>query len=242
MDDFPYSVLGVITARGGSKGIPGKNTKLLGGTPLIAYSIAAAKKSVHITDTIVSTDSPEIAAIAEACGGSVPFMRPAHLAEDTTEHLPVLQHALEEMEQRTGKRYDYIVTLQPTSPFRLPEDIDKTIERIVETGADSAVTVYALPSSMHPMKAKRVEDGILAPYCCLDEPEGIRRQDLPLVYRRSAAVYVSRRETIMNDRFYGDKLAAHVVPADRSIDIDTPLDWAVAEHMLTDLTERGVLL
>ena len=232
-------ILGVITARGGSKEIPGKNIRLLGGKPLIQHTIEAARHSEYLTDTVVSTDSTEIAEVARACDATVPFLRPAELAEDTTATLPVLQHAVREMEKIARRTYEYVVTLQPTSPFRLPEDIDKTIEVLLGSNADSAVSVCEVDSGGHPVRMKRIEGKRLVPYC-VDEPEGIRRQDLPPAYKRSAAVYVSRRDLLMlTNRFYGDNVVAHIVPRSRSIDIDTPLDWVVAEHMLGLLRADG---
>jgi CMP-N-acetylneuraminic acid synthetase len=232
-------ILAVVTARGGSQGVPGKNIKLLGGRPLVEFTLLAAAGSARITETIVSTDSDEIARVAREAGGVVPFMRPAELAQDETGHLSVIQHALREMEAQRGRRYDLVVTLQPTSPFRLPEDIDGTVAALLETGADSGVAVCEVVPSAHPIKAKRLDRRLLHPYC-LPEPEGLRRQDLPPAYRRSGAAYVSRRDMLLQEnRFYGDRIAAHVVPASRSVDIDSPLDWAIAELMLEGLRRDG---
>jgi CMP-N,N'-diacetyllegionaminic acid synthase len=235
-------VLGVVTARGGSKGVPGKNIKPLGGKPLIQYTIEAAAQCEFITDLVVSTDSADIAAIARACGGLVPFLRPPELAADATPHLPVLQHAVREMELRSGRTYDYVVTLQPTSPFRLPQDIDETIALLISSKADSAVSVCEVDGAGHPVKAKRFDGRRLLPYC-LDEIEGTRRQDLVPAYKRSGAVYVSRRELLMKaNRFYGEHVVGHIVPKERSVDIDTPLDWVIAEYMLAQLRRAGLFL
>jgi|SRR3989344_1583199 len=232
-------ILGVITARGGSKGIPGKNIKLLGGKPLVAYTIEAAKKSKFVTHLIASTDDEAIAKVCREYGAEVPFMRPQELAEDKTPHLPVMHHAIAEMEKRLGIKFDYVVIFQPTSPFRTVEDIDETLKKLIETGADSAVSICEVESSAHPMKIKKLENGRVFPYC-IDEPEGARRQDLPTAYKRSSAVYAMRRDLIMNDgRLYGDIVVGHIVPADRSIDIDTPLDWLKTEYMLEDLRKKG---
>jgi len=235
----PATTLAVITARSGSRGIPGKNIRLLGGRPLIEYTIEAASRCRRLTDTIVSTDSEEIADIARRAGATVPFLRPGHLAQDDTPHLPVIQHALTEMERLRDTQYDLVVTLQPTSPFRLPEDIDRTIGILLETGADSAVSVCEMPAASHPIKAKRLEENLVVPYC-VPEPEGLRRQDLPPAYRRSGAVYVARRALVIESgRFYGNRVAAHVVPGERSIDIDSEQDWVVAEYMLERLRAGG---
>lgn len=234
-----YNILGVITARGGSKGIPGKNIKPLGGKPLIAYTIEAAKKSKLITHLIVSTDDPEIARVCRQYGAEVPFMRPAELATDAVKHLGVMQHAVLEMEKKLGITFYAAVVLQPTAPFRTVEDLDGTIAKLIDTGASSAVSIVEMEKSAHPIKAKKLEGDRVLPYC-IPEEEGIRRQDIPPAYRRSGAAYVSRRDLLINDnRFYGDFIVGHVVPQERSIDIDTPRDWLIAEYMLADLKRRG---
>jgi len=229
-------ILGVITARGGSKGIPGKNIKLLGDKPLIAYTIEIAKQSKLITHLIVSTDDTEIAKVCKDCGAEVPFIRPAELAQDNTPHLPVMQHAVDFMENKIGEKFDCIVTLQPTSPFRIAEDIDKTIQKLIDTlEADSAVSIVETESGSHPMKMKKLEDGRVLSYC-MEEPEGTRRQDLPKCYKRSSAVYVTYRDLMMEkNRFYGDFIVGHITPKEMYIDIDNELDWLKAEYMLKKL-------
>lgn len=232
-------ILGVITARGGSKGIPGKNIKLLGNKPLIVYTIEGAKKSRLITHLIVSTDDEEIAATAKKYGAEVPFLRPKELAQDTTPHLPVMRPAIEFMEKKLGQTFNYVAIFQPTSPFRTVGDIDGTLQKLIDTGADSAVSVCEIESSAHPMKVKKLEGDRVLPYC-LEEPEGARRQDLPTAYKRSGAVYAMRRNLIMKDnRLYGDHIVGHIVSRDRSIDIDDPIDWLKAEYLLADLKKKG---
>lgn len=233
-----YNILGVITARGGSKGIPGKNLKEIGGKPLIAYSIDAGNKSVLITDLIVSTDSREIAEVAKKYGVRVPFMRPSELSSDDVPHLPVMQHAIREMERENNMTYDYCVILQPTSPLRLPEDIDATLEKLISSGAESAVTVVQVVQG-HPIKVKRLEGDRVLPYV-IPEEEGKRRQDFPVAFRRSGAVYAMRRDTIMEkNRLYGDHIVGYETPKERSIDIDEPVDLVVAEYMLGELRKKG---
>lgn len=231
-------ILGAITARGGSKGIPKKNIRPLGGKPLLAYTIESAKQSQLITHLIVSTEDEEIAAVARGYGALVPFMRPVELAGDDVHHLPVLQHAVKTMEEQLGVVFDYVVKLQPTSPFRTVEDIDGTIRLLAETDADSAVTVVEVDEN-HPLKMKKIENGRLMPYC-FPEPEGIPRQFLPKVYKRNAAVYVLKRDNLLlKNREYGDDVAAYLMPAERSIDIDNEFDWLKAEHMLEKLRAAG---
>lgn len=236
--DKNLNILGVITARGGSKGIPGKNIKILGGKPLIAYTIDIAKKSKLITHLIVSTEDEKIIEVAKKYGAEVPFVRPKELAEDNTPHLPVMQHAIKFMEEKLGIVFDYIVIFQPTSPFRIPEDIDNTLKKLIENKADSAVTLMEV-GNYHPMRIKKLEGDRVLDYCMAEE-EGIRRQDLPVAYKRSGAVYAMTRDLIMkNNRLYGDFNVGLAVPQERSIDIDEPMDWLKAEYMLKDLKQKG---
>jgi CMP-N-acetylneuraminic acid synthetase len=235
------NILGLITARGGSKGIPKKNIKFLGGVPLIAYTIDVAKKSKLINDLILSTDNQEIADVSKSYGLPIPFLRPKELAADDTPHYLVIQHAVKFMEHMNRVTYDYVVLLQPTSPFRLVEDIDITINKLINSDADSAVTMVQINDN-HPLKAKKIVNGIVEPFFCeYPEPEGMPRQKLPIAYKRSGAVYVMKRNIIMdNNSMFGKKITCHVVPENRSIDIDTNKDWAVAEYMLNNLIKDGL--
>ena len=233
-------VLAVITARGGSKGIPGKNIKPLGGKPLIAYTIEVAQKSRLITDLIVSTDSERIAGVSREYGANVPFIRPAELARDDTPHLPVMRHAVEFMEKQKGYQYDYVVTLQPTSPFRTVEDIDETIRVLIESGADSSVSLVEVPGMYHPIKMKKLEGNQVLPYC-MDEPEGIRKQDFPKVYRRSSAVYVTRRDLMIKEnKFFGEHVVGYITSIERFIDIDSESDWLNAENILVKMINKKI--
>ena len=226
----PAKILAVITARGGSKGLPGKNIRPLGGKPLLAYTVEAAKQSRFLTHLVLSTDDLQIAALGRELGVEVPFIRPTELAQDDTPHLPVMQHAINFMEDKLNERFTHTVILQPTSPFRTVDDLDCTIKLLLETGADSAVSIVEIKDK-HPLKAKRLEGSRILPYFAA-EPEGARRQDLPRAYRRSGAVYAMRRATIMDEgRLFGDHVVGHEVPWERSIDIDDELDWLQAEYM-----------
>lgn len=239
MIDKNKKILGVITARGGSKGIPEKNIKELGGKPLITYTFNAAKKSELITDLILSTDSEKIASVGREHGIQVPFIRPAELAGDAVPHLPVMQHAIKFMEEKNSCMYDFAIIIQPTSPFRTTEDIDKTLELLIATNADSAVTMVEVEGGYHPIKMKKLEGEKVLPYC-MDEVEGMRRQDLPTVYKRSGAAYSMRRSIIMEDgKLYGNHIVGFVVPKERSIDIDVPMDWIIAEYKLAELLKNG---
>ena len=208
---------------------------------MISYTIDVSKKSNLITHVIVSTDDEEIAHVAKECGGDVPFMRPKELAEDETPHLPVMEHAISFMEDREGITFDYAVVLQPTSPFRLADDIDGTVQKMIDTGADGAVSIQEVEAHSHPMKIKKLEGDFVRPYCV--EEEGTQRQDLPVAYKRSGAVYAVKHDVLMvgkRERFHDENVVGYVVPQERSIDIDTPLDWIKAEYMLSKLKEKGL--
>ena len=187
---------------------------------------------------IISTDSEEIAKIAKGFGVEVPFLRPQELAQDDTSQLPVMQHAINFMEKKLGFQFDYAVILQPTAPFRTVEDVDKTIQLLIDKGADSVVSLVEVGANAHPMKMKKLEDNRVLPYC-IEEPEGTRRQDLPKVFKRSGAVYAQKRDLLMEkNKIYGDYIAGYIVPKEMSIDIDDEYDWLRAEHMLKQLKEK----
>lgn len=226
------TTLGIITARGGSKGIPRKNIKDLCGKPLIAYTIAAARESTLLTRCIVSTDDAEIASVARAAGGDVPFLRPDELATDTASSLAVAQHALR-MLHDAGEWYDYAMILQPTSPLRTAADIDACIAMIVDTDADSVMSVVEL-ADFAPKKIKRIADDALLPY--FGEGEGktsARRQTLEPAYKRNCAIYLTRASCVMEGDLFGAVSRPYVMPEERSVDINAPVDFAFAEFFLT---------
>jgi CMP-N-acetylneuraminic acid synthetase len=225
----PYA-FGVIPARGGSKGLPGKNLRRLGPLSLIGHAVASAREATDLTRFIVSTDSAEIAEEARRHGAEVPFLRPAALANDEAGMLGVLQHAVRWLEASAASRPDLIVTLQPTSPFRSGTDIDRVIARVVESGADSAQTLCE--ASYHPFFMKTLDgDRTVALF-----PDGhtyVRRQDAPAVYQPSGAVYVTRHEVLMDKgRILGDDNRGIVTEFEASVNIDTEWDFALAELIL----------
>lgn len=231
-------ILAVITARGGSKGLPGKNIKLLGGKPLIAYTIEVAKKSKLISHLIVSTDDKGIAEVAKRFGAEVPFMRPKELATDEAGHLGVMKHAVAFMEKKEGIIFDYVVILQPTSPFKTADDIDNTIKVISAKKADSAVSMIEVGKDNHPVKIKKILNGMVVPYC-VKEKEGLRRQDIPVAYKRSGDVYVINRDLLMKkNKIFGKRIAGFLVPSERSVDINNEFDWFRAEYILKKLKEK----
>lgn len=235
-------VLAVITARKNSKSLPGKNKKLLYGVPLVVYTFLAAKKSRLITDLILSTDDEEIIELAKKYDIAAPFVRPKSLAGDQVGHVPVLQHALEFMEQQTRRVFDYIVTLQPTSPFRIAEDIDVILEKVIQGKAESGVTVSKWPGA-HPYKAKIFKDGFIVPMFAGEQEvagQGNFRQQLPPAFKRDGGVYVTSRLTLIEKgSVYGQTTVGYEVDSLRSVDIDTEEDWAVAEFKYRKLKDLG---
>lgn len=228
-------MLAVIPARGGSKGVPGKNIRPLAGLPLISHSIRLSQLCAEITKCIVSTDSEEIAAVAREHGAEVPFLRPEALAQDDTPMWPVLQHALTEMESRDRCRYGSVVLLSPTSPARMPEDVSRAVE-LLEQDEDAVGVVAASQPSFNPRWAciDIAKDG----YMRQSFPDGnvyTRRQDVPAVYRINGALYLWRRDHVANSeapRYFEMPHRMLEIPESRTIDIDSTHDFRLAELML----------
>jgi CMP-N,N'-diacetyllegionaminic acid synthase len=224
------NVLGVIPARGGSKGIPNKNLALLCGRPLLAYTADAVKESRKLTRTIVSTDDQRIAECARSLGLEVPFMRPAPLAADEAPMLPVLQHALDMM-RADGFETDIVVLLQPTSPLRRAEHIDTAVDWLQRTAADSVVSVVEVPHQFNPTSVMRLEDGLLKPF--LDGPTATRRQDKPKLFARNGpAVLAVRAAVVASGSLYGERSWPLGMSPEDSLDIDNPLDLRIAEFVI----------
>ena len=229
-------VLGVIPARGGSKGVPGKNLRDVAGKPLIAYTIDAARASRRLTRVVLSTDDPAIAEAGRAFGVEVPFMRPAALASDDSPMLPVLQHAAREMAVR-GCTADAVVLLQPTSPLRRGEHIDAAIDMLASSGADSVVSVVQVPHQFNPASLMRLDGDRLRPLA--DGPLVLQRQHKPPVYARNGpAVLALRTEQLARDALYGDDTRALVMTAEESLDIDLLWDFELFEFILSRRTVR----
>jgi CMP-N-acetylneuraminic acid synthetase/2-polyprenyl-3-methyl-5-hydroxy-6-metoxy-1,4-benzoquinol methylase len=231
-------VLGVIPARGGSKGVPRKNLSLVAGRPLLAYTVDAAHASRHLARVIVSTDDPAIADAARALGVEVPFLRPAELASDDAPMLPVLQHALQKM-ARNGFAADAVVLLQPTSPLRRAEHIDGAIKLLRASGADSVVSVVEVPHQFSPVSVMSLDGDRLRPYA--DGPLLTRRQDKPKVFARNGpAVLAVRADVIAAGSLYGHDCRPLVMTAADSVDVDSEEDLAAAEVRLKpDTTYDG---
>jgi CMP-N-acetylneuraminic acid synthetase len=217
-------ILAVIPARGGSKGIPNKNIVNVGGNPLIKYTIDAALDSEMLTHCIVSTDSSFISDVAKSCGVLAPFKRPKRLSDDKALSLPVMQHAVEFMESEQGFQYDLVIMLQPTTPLRQAEDIDCAINLLLDTNADSVISVVEVEGN-HPLRMKRVVDGRLINYIDQGQEDMRPRQELPPVYIRNGAIYATVRNILMEkNSFVGMDSRAYIMPGNRSINVDTLKD------------------
>ena len=225
-------VLGVVTARGGSKGIPRKNIVPLLGKPLLAYTADAALAARGLTRTVLSTEDEEIAGVGRKYGLEVPFLRPAELAGDETPTIAVLQDVVLKLETR-GEVYDAVFTLQPTTPLRRPDDIDGAIELLQRTHADSVISFVDV-GEKHPARMKFITpDGRVIDPRFAEQFEGQRRQDLPKMYLREGSVYLTRRIVLMKQSsLKGRNCRAWIVPESRACNIDTPFDLFLAEQML----------
>jgi CMP-N,N'-diacetyllegionaminic acid synthase len=211
--------------------VPGKNVRDLAGHTLLEYTARAAHASGVIDRIVLSTDSGEIAEAGKRAGLEVPFMRPSELAQDDTPMLPVVQHAVGALAAE-GWTPDVIVLLQPTSPLRRPSHVRDVVAKLLETSADSVVTVVELPRHLSPDYVMRIEDGVLRPFL----PEGARvtrRQDARAAYSRDGTVYACWRATIEKwGNIYGERCQPLILDPADSLSIDTPADWAEAERRL----------
>jgi N-acylneuraminate cytidylyltransferase len=228
-------VLALIPARGGSKSIPRKNIRPLGGHPLIAYSIAAGLAAELVTRVIVSTDDEDIAAVARRYGAETPFLRPAEFSQDNTIDLPVFQHALRWLAEHEGYCPDIVVQLRPTSPFRRTLHIDAAVARLLERPDADAVRTVCAPFQ-NPFKMWRIRpDGLMQPLMSGEfrEPYNMPRQLLPDVYWQTGYVDAVWSGTILEkDSMTGERILPLVIDPSEWIDIDSPDDWRRAERLL----------
>ena len=242
-DSGEETVWAVVPARGGSEGIPGKNLALVGDRSLLCRAIACGLHAACVERTIVSTDDETIAEAGRKCGAEVPFLRPSQLARADTPGIAPIQHVLEWAADHGGGEPDWIVCLQPTSPFREAHDVDAAFDRARSSGADAVVSVADVRS--HPYWTKGVDaDGFLHPFV-LDtrgerskflgeEHVAARRQDLPAALAPNGAVYLARASVIRSGSFYGERTAAYRMPPERSLDVDLPWDLRVARAIAAE--------
>lgn len=224
-------IYGYVFARGGSKGVPGKNIRPLAGKPLIAYAIESLRGSRYMNRIIVSTDDEKIARVAMDCGAEVPFMRPAELAQDGSSELLAWQHALTQAGNE-GRMPDIFVSAPATSPMREPDDIDGAVEMLIDTGCDLVLGVS--PSSRNPCfnMVSRDENGrvkiVMTP-----APKVVRRQDAPPVFDITTVVYAAKAEYVNRCKSILDgDVRSVIIPEERALDIDTPLDFEFAEFLM----------
>lgn len=226
-------ILGIILARGGSKGVPHKNIRPINGIPMICYTIRESLKSKYITKLIVSTDDDKIMKVAKKFGAMIPFKRPAELAGDTASSKACLQHATKFMEELEGKKYDYIVELMVTNPLKTVIDIDNVLKKLIKTKADSVIGVARLYDH-HPARIKKIINDRIVDFC-VPEVNEARRQDLqPPAYIRNGSIYAMKRDVLMiKNKRYGTKNSRpYIFPPERFVNVDTLEDFIIAEYRL----------
>jgi CMP-N-acetylneuraminic acid synthetase len=221
--------LAVIPARGGSKGLPRKCGLPVGGVPLLVRAISTAKAARCVSRTIVSTDDPEFAALAEKAGAEVPFLRPPELAGDATPIIDAIEHLLDSLKRGEGYVPEYLALIQATSPLSLPEDVDGAFKAMLASGADAAVSVCE--SEVKPDWLRRVgADGFIEPLMKLDAAQHTPRQAMPKTYRLNGAVYWARTSALLEARsFIPPRCVPYEMPVGRSVDVDCALDLKIAE-------------
>lgn len=235
------NVLAIIPARIGSKGLPKKNLIKISKYTLVERALFTAINTSSIDDVIVSTDSKRIQSLVNKQGNYSPFIRPKELATDSANSLIVIQHGLDWAEENYKKKYDYIVLLEPPSPFRLPKHIDKAINIAIEKNATSVVSLI-LVGDYHPIRMKKMHnDGKIEGFMGV-EPDGVRRQDQEPVYIRNCAVYVFQAKTIKNNQLWGHM--PYGFEMDKSlygINIDEPTDYIVAKAFYNKMMSENKL-
>lgn len=222
-------IIGIIPARGGSKGIPNKNIINICGKPLIGYTIEEALKSDYLDKVIVSTDDEKIRDAALEYGAEVPFIRPDFLSEDTSKTIDVVLHALDFFKKK-GEEYDYVVLLQPTSPLRKSEDIDDAINRLMDNNNESLVSVCEV--EQNPVIMRTIKNGKLHEVINFDG-DNLRRQNLPVFYIFNGAIYINSIKMLYNEKtFVNDDTLSYIMEKNKSVDIDEPVDILIVESIL----------
>lgn len=227
-------LLGIIPARGSSKGILGKNLKPLNGKPLIQYTIEACHKSKLLSDFIVSTDDPQIAEFAEKFNAIVPYLRPDYLATDNSKVIDSVLYTLDRIKKIKEVLPKYIVLLQPTSPFRNHIHLDESISMFQSSLCDTLVSVQKVPHNFIPESIYQLEKGELKPYLNENELLHKNRQDKPVYFARNGpAILISSVSSIMrNNTFYGEKILPFEMDTESSLDIDDEYDWRLAQAII----------
>lgn len=232
-------ILAIIPARGGSKGVPGKNIKLLGGKPLIQYTTQVALASKYLTNVVLSSDDEKIIKIGKNLGIEAPFNRPAILANDNSSTLPVIQHALKFYEEK-GIDYDAVCLLQVTSPFRTVEFLDRAIQKFIKKGTDSLITVQKVPHQYNPHWVFEKDTNGNLKIAMGDNQIIKRRQDLPDAYHRDGSVYLTKVDTIIKQNsLFGNSISFMESPKEFYVNIDTEEDWKKAELIIHQINLKN---
>jgi len=224
-------ILAIIPARGGSKRVPRKNVMPLGGKPLVAWSIEAVRGAKQITRAVVSSDDAEVLAIARSYDPRLPLERPVELCQDKSLAIEFVRHALDTLERKGEGPFEAVVIVQPSSPLTTSADVDATVELLERTGADSAVSVMALDHAIHPVKLKTLAGDRLLPYLT-DEQGKMAAHELPELYVRNCSVYALSRRTVAAGQIIGPDCRGYVMPRERSVDINEPIDLEFANFLL----------
>ena len=231
-------VLFVITARGGSKGVPRKNIRMVGKFPLIAYKIIAAKKCRYESRVIVSTDDEEIAKISRDYGAEVPFMRPDELADDSASSMDVVAHAMNWISENDTESYDYICLLEPSSPFASYKDLNNALELLEKTGADTLLGMKEVEVSTRFIHTLDDNGGLSEFYRAVKDQTSVRRQDQKKEYTMNGCMYIAKWDYFMKNKlFHSEKSIPYIMPEEKSIEIDTMLNY----EMACNLVEKGMI-
>lgn len=225
-------ILCIIPARGGSKGVPRKNIKLLAGKPLLEYTSSIALQSNLLSKVIVSTDDDEIISVAKRLGVEIPFKRPLNLATDSSPTLPVILHALEHFESK-GIFFDAVCLLQIISPFRTLEFLDKAIQKFIESESDSLISVQEVPHEYNPHWSFELDENENLKIATGDKTIITRRQDLPKAYHRDGSIYITKTKVLKEQNsLYGTNISYILSPKEFYVNIDTLEDWKKAEELV----------
>lgn len=223
-------IIGIIPARSGSKRIPNKNIKDFIGKPLVQHIIEKALLTNILDDIVVTSDSDAVLKISNKYDKIISIKRPYNLATDKSLAIDYVKHALDILKNTYKKEYDIIVILQPTSPLTLPIDIENTIKLLLETDADSAVSVVKVSHMLNPFKLKILDKDKLFPYL-VNESDKMASHQIPVLYVRNCSVYVTNVKTIKNNNIIGEDCRGYIMPPERSIDINEPIDFEFAKYL-----------
>ena len=232
-------VLAIVPARSGSKGLPGKNLRLLDGRPLVAWPVSVALGAASVDRVIISTDDVAIAEAARNAGADVPFMRPAHLAHDTASSMDVILHALDTLASQ-GQEYEYVILLEPTSPLTEASDVEAALSRLraAGTAADAIVGICRVEATHPEYDVRRDRSGLISPYAVQDFKSLRRRQDIEELYFLEGSLYISRVEAFRRYKtFYHERTLGYEVPRWKSLEVDDIFDFIMVEAVVRQREE-----